>query len=250
MHKARIRRSRRRPATLETPREERSLPERSGSLPRYFDGETSRRDLKVAALCALGLHFALFFVVLPSAEVTPIRVDERRSATVLQRWEPPASSPRPERPRNAKKTPVPIPDPTPRDPEPIFDATTDTVGLGEADAEFSVGLPGAPPGKTGARARAVGAGSAGLLAPQLLQKVVPEYSPSATRSGIQGRVYIEAVITETGAVIEPELISGLPDDDLNQRALAAVQRWKFKPGMKEGQPVMVVATFVIDFNIH
>ena len=65
-------------------------------------------------------------------------------------------------------------------------------------------------------------GSGGLIAPIKLSEVLPEYTPSATRAGIQGDVYIEAVVTVDGAVTEPKLIRGLPDDDLNQRAMEAV----------------------------
>lgn len=253
MHKARIRRPRRSSRPLPCPGAhggERSPSGTPDLLQRYLDATGNRRDLKVAAFCALGLHFLLFFVVLPSAEVAPIRIDERSSATVLQRWEPPAPPSRPERPRNKTRTRVPVPDPTPRDPEPIFDFATETIDTSDAEAEFSVGLPDAPPRPPGARSNAVGIGAAGLLAPQLLEKIVPDYTPSATRAGVQGTIYIEAVITEAGMVIEPELLRGLPDDELNQRALAAVQQWRFKPGMKEGQPVKVIATFTIDFNIH
>jgi protein TonB len=252
MHKARIRRPRRSHRPLpanESPRAAAS-PERERALTTYLAATGSRRDLKVAAFGALVAHFLLFFMVLPSTQMEPLRIEERTSATVLQRWQPPAPPSRPQRPRAVSKNRVPVPDPTPRDPEPIFDAAYETVETGDAVAEFSVGLPDAPPGPASAHGDAVAMGSDGLLSPQLLEKVVPDYTPGATRAGIQGRVWIEAVITEQGTVVEPQLIHGLPDDELNQRALDAVVLWRFEPGVRNGRPVKVIATFNIDFNIH
>ena len=52
------------------------------------------------------------------------------------------------------------------------------------------------------------------------------------------------------AVTDPKLIRGLPDDELNQRALEAVVKWAFTPGYKDGQPVPVIALFTVTYRIH
>lgn len=88
------------------------------------------------------------------------------------------------------------------------------------------------------------------MAPILVQRVLPEYTPSATRAGVQGDVYIEAVVTIEGTVVDPKLIRGLPDEELNQRALNAILKWSFKPGIKDGRPVPVIALFTVTFRIH
>jgi len=252
MYKVRIRRRRRsgRPLPdLRAPRAAGFDPQAPRLLQRYLVPVRGRRDLKIAGSFALVAHFLLFFVVIPHAEVTPIRIEEVRVVTVLTPLPLAAPSP-PERPRARSKTRISIPDPTPRDPEPIYYTHWDTIESGEAEAEFPVGLPDAPPGPPGARGNAVHAGESGLLLPQLLQKVVPDYPASATRAGIQGRVHIEAVITVEGTVVEPKLLRGLRDDELNRRALAAVLQWTFEPGVRDGRPVSVIATFTIDFSIH
>ena len=43
---------------------------------------------------------------------------------------------------------------------------------------------------------------------------------------------------QVGAVA---MAAGLRDDELNRRALAAVLQWTFKPGVKDGRPVSVIA---------
>lgn len=215
----------------------------------YLDGAGDKKDLKVAAIWALVFHFILFFIVIPSARVEPIPLRDQMATTIVQRYKPPAPPSRPKKTVKKKTNPIPIPDPTPDEPEPLIDDESE-VEFGDPDAEFDVGLPNAPPGPAGARAGAETMGSGGLIAPVQILTVLPEYTPSATRNGIQGDVYIEAVVTVEGTVTEPKLIRGLPDEDLNQRALEAILQWTFKPGEKDGKPVAVIALFTVTFRIH
>ena len=215
----------------------------------YLEKGVDPTDLKKAGVGALIFHFILFFIVFPTAQVEPIPLRDQMATTIVKRYKPPAPPSRPKKQVKKKTNPVPIPDPTPDDPEPIIDEDSE-VEFGDPDAEFDVGLPNAPPGPGGARAGAVAMGSGGLIAPIQIDKVLPEYTPSATRAGIQGDVYIEAVVTVDGTVEDPKLIRGLPDDELNQRALEAVTKWTFRPGIKDGQPVPVIALFTVTYRIH
>jgi len=36
---------------------------------------------------------------------------------------------------------------------------------------------------------------------------------------------------------------------LDEQAVAAVQKWKFEPGMKDGQPVAVEMSVIVDFQL-
>lgn len=253
MQKASIRRKKRSTKPLPDPDAPRA-PQYDSLAPALMreylhEQRDDRHDLKVAGVWALVFHFLLFFLVIPNAEVEPVRLDDRMATTIVKRYKPPAPPSRPKKTVKKKTTPIPIPDPTPNDPEPIFDEESE-VEFGDPDAEFDVGLPDAPPGPAGARAGAVTMGSGGLVAPIKLSEVLPEYTPSATRSGIQGDVYIEAVVMTDGSVADPKLIRGLPDDELNARALEAILRWTFKPGMKDGEPVPVIALFTVTYRIH
>ncbi len=252
MQRARIRRPKRNTRPLPDPRSARRGFYDSAApqlLKDYISEPVDRRGLKVAGLWALVAHFVLFFIVIPSRAAEPIPIENAIAATVLMRWEPPAAPSRPKKTTKRPVNPVPVPDPTPRDPEPIFEEMSE-MDLGDPDTEFSVGLPNAPPGPPSTRGRAISMGEGGLSSPVVIRKIVPEYSPEATRRGIQGTVYIEAVITEDGRVVEPRLIHGLPDDELNARAMEAILDWTFKPGTKDGKPVAVIATFTMDFTIH
>lgn len=104
--------------------------------------------------------------------------------------------------------------------------------------------------ETGLRAIAVKMGAEGLVAPILLERVLPEYTPAAERAGTEGDVYIEAVVTDEGSVVEPKLIRGIGDDGLDQAALAAISQWLFKPGTRDGDAVHVLALFTVTFRKH
>ena len=205
---------------------------------------------KKAGIFALVFHFAAFLLVIPasSLEVVPL---ERTSATVVKRYTPPAPPAKAKKTRRKKKASVvPIPDPTPDDPEPIEPEESDD-DYGDFDDEFVIGDPtGAPGVSSGARDGAFRAGEGGIMSPEIIRQVDPEYTPDATRKGIQGEVWIEAVVDVDGRVIEPRLLRGLPDEELNRRAMEAIQRWVFKPGMKDGQPVPIIAIFTVTYRLH
>ena len=215
----------------------------------YLEENVDKQNLKVAGLWAFVAHFILFFIVIPTSEVEPIPLRDQMATTIVKRYKPPAPPSRPKKNVKKKTNPIPIPDPTPDEPEPVMDEASE-VDFGDPDAEFDVGLPNAPPGPGGARAGALAMGSGGLVAPILVERILPEYTPGATRAGVQGDVYIEAVVTTEGRVVEPKLIRGLPDEELNQRALDAIVKWTFKPGIKDGEPVPVIALFTVTFRIH
>jgi len=96
----------------------------------------------------------------------------------------------------------------------------------------------------------VALGSAGLIAPVQISTVLPEYTVSAEQNGVQGDVYIEAVVMADGTVADPKVIRGLADEVLNQRALDAIVQWRFEPGTRNGVPVAVIALFTVTFRIR
>ena len=103
---------------------------------------------------------------------------------------------------------------------------------------------------TGLRAVAVKMGEEGLVAPTLLETVLPTYTPAAKRAGIEGDVYFEVVVNDEGKVVEPKLIRGIGDQGLDEAALAAIVQWRFDPGTKDGEPVHVIALLTVTFRIE
>lgn len=206
--------------------------------------------MKKAAIFALVFHLLVFLIVVPKR--APEVIDAvRADATVVKKYSPPAPPAKAKKTRPKKKASVvPIPDPTPNEPEPV-ELEASEEDLGEFDEEFLVGVPTGVPGvSSGARGKAYKAGDGGIMSPVVVRQVDPEYTPEATRRGIQGEVWIEAVVGIDGKVSEPVLLRGLPDEELNNRAMEAIRRWVFKPGRKDGEAVAVIAVFTVTYRLH
>ncbi len=91
-------------------------------------------------------------------------------------------------------------------------------------------------------------GGANALSSHIAKNMV--YPKSAADNGIQGRVFIRFVVTETGAVDKVEVLKGV-DPLLDKEAVRVVKTLKdFKPGLKNGKPVAVSYTLPIAFNLQ
>jgi len=73
----------------------------------------------------------------------------------------------------------------------------------------------------------------------------PVYPPAARNARIQGDVVLHAIIDREGRVAELQVVSGSPW--LIQAALAAVQNWRYRPTLLNGEPVEVETTIVVSF---
>jgi TonB family protein len=90
--------------------------------------------------------------------------------------------------------------------------------------------------------------ASGIAAPSVLYKIDPQYSEDARKLKLSGSVLLKVVVGKDGIahdikVVRP-LIAGL---DAN--AVAAVKRWKFRPGIKNGEAVNVSATIEVNFRL-
>jgi TonB family protein len=88
----------------------------------------------------------------------------------------------------------------------------------------------------------------GVSAPSVLTKVEPEYSEEARRAGWQGTVVLSLVVDEQGRPQNLKIVRAL-GFGLDQKAIEAVEKWKFNPGMKDGKPVPVMATIEVNFRL-
>lgn len=80
----------------------------------------------------------------------------------------------------------------------------------------------------------------------LLSKVIPEYPAIAKAAGVQGDVKLHAIISKDGAIQSLAVISG--SAMLIPSALNAVQQWKYRPYMLNGQPVEVETFITVSFK--
>ncbi len=76
-----------------------------------------------------------------------------------------------------------------------------------------------------------------------------EYPEMARRAGIEGRVYIQFIVSETGDVENARVIRGI-GGGADEEALRAVNTAKFKPGYQRGEPVRVQYSLPIIFKLN
>ena len=100
-------------------------------------------------------------------------------------------------------------------------------------------------GGTGGGAYRVGGG---VSAPSVLFKVEPEYSEEARKAKFQGTVVLSIVVDPSGKARDIRVIRPL-GLGLDEKAIEAVMKWRFKPGLKDGGAVPVQATVEVNFRL-
>lgn len=124
---------------------------------------------------------------------------------------PPPSAP----PVQAAPPPPPPPEPESREPE-VFEVV-------EQQPELIGGLDG------------------------LRERIV--YPPLALQAGVEGTVYVQFIVDETGRVIDPVVVRS-PNDLLARAAVEAVLTCEFRPGQQRGRPVRVRFTMPVKFQLR
>lgn len=76
--------------------------------------------------------------------------------------------------------------------------------------------------------------------------VYPEF---ARQAGVQGTVYVQFVVDQTGTVTEPVVLRS-PNALLSEAALAAVRTARFEPGQQRGRPVKVRYQLPVRFTLR
>ena len=87
-----------------------------------------------------------------------------------------------------------------------------------------------------------------VQAANLIHQVNPIYPPLARQARVQGVVVMEAVISKEGSIESLRVVTGHPL--LNQAALDAVKQWKYRPTLLNGEPVEVITTVTVTFNLQ
>lgn len=193
--------------------------------------------------------------------------------------------PKPEPPRKAqieqKKDPVSVPtvkppEPTPEPPKepPQLEITVPFKEMSAAEMTLpgvvspsapAVGGAGAGPG-TGAgsgQGSGIGPGTgggfgggayrpgAGITLPAVVREVKPAYTADAMRAKVQGSVWLECIVMPDGTVGDVKVTRSLdPIFGLDQEAIKAAKQWRFRPGMRQGEPVPVIITIELTFTLR
>jgi len=127
------------------------------------------------------------------------------------------------------------------------DATSSRIGL--IPSIDSIGRAQPPPPETSAENRRKPIQvSEGVQLSQLIHRVDPIYPSLALQRRAQGVVELRAIISREGTVGQIQVVSG--DPVLAMAARAAVQQWRFRPTLLNGQPVEVETVITVTFHIR
>lgn len=122
------------------------------------------------------------------------------------------------------------------------------IGSGSGGGVGSGKGGGFGPGEGGGVGGGVFTVGGGVSAPILLSKIEPEYSEEARKAKYQGTVLLYVEVDPSGKAINMKVMHSL-GLGLDEKAMEAVRKWKFKPGYKAGKPVTVAAQIEVNFRL-
>ena len=91
----------------------------------------------------------------------------------------------------------------------------------------------------------------GVISPEIVHEEKPQYTSEAMRMKVQGIVEVEAIVLPDGTVGPVQIVRSLDDRfGLDQKAIEAVKRWRFRPGTRMGKPVPVLVNIELTFTLR
>jgi len=86
-------------------------------------------------------------------------------------------------------------------------------------------------------------------APEVVKQFQPDYPSDALKDKIEGNVWLNVWIDESGKVAEAKVMKS-DNEVFNQAAIDAGKRWVFKPAIAKGKPIAVWVTVPFRFKLY
>ena len=86
--------------------------------------------------------------------------------------------------------------------------------------------------------------------PRPVTPIKPVYPDIAQEAGIEGQVLVQCFIDEKGRVKETIVVKGIPNTGLNESAVQALRKTRFRPAKQRERPVGVWVTIPINFKLQ
>ena len=88
----------------------------------------------------------------------------------------------------------------------------------------------------------------GIRPPAKIVNADPVYPPEAREARVQGVVILEVTLSRTGEVSDVEVLRSVPL--LDEAAVAAVRQWRYEPTLVDGEPVSILMTVTMSFQLR
>jgi TonB family protein len=191
-----------------------------------------KRDKSMGFMCSVILHLVVFGVAGLSLIKQPqFGVDQGLSGMEVDLVAPAVETP--------KQEVLPPPE----------EAKSDFVEPAPAPVGKTEPSPVATQGKDEVTMKSTG-GAITEAKPDYLKNPAPSYPESARRRGYQGAVMLRAVIDKTGTPIQVDIEQSSGHSLLDEAALKAVQKWRFRPGLLGNIPVESTVRVPIKFDLQ
>jgi TonB family protein len=89
----------------------------------------------------------------------------------------------------------------------------------------------------------------GISAPQAVSAPDPEYTEAARNAKTQGTCILWLIVDDQGHPRDIRVVRGL-GFGLDQKAIDAVEQWRFQPALKDGRPVSVQIRVEVGFRLY
>ncbi len=83
--------------------------------------------------------------------------------------------------------------------------------------------------------------------PEMIFEAKPDYPRLAKQAGIEGVVYVEALVSKDGEVLQAQVAKSSGTESLDEAAVETAYKNKFRPGIQNGRPVAIWVTYKVDF---
>jgi TonB family protein len=84
--------------------------------------------------------------------------------------------------------------------------------------------------------------------PRVVESAMPDYTDEARTEKIKGSVLLRLWVDPDGSPSHVHVVRGL-GAGLDEKAVAAVERYKFQPAMEDGKPVTVAINIEVNFQM-
>ena len=85
--------------------------------------------------------------------------------------------------------------------------------------------------------------------PQPLSNIRPVYPEIAQEAGIEGTVVVQVFIDKKGRVQDTIILKGIPNTGLDEAAIKAIRKTRFRPAKQRERPVGVWISIPVNFRL-
>lgn len=85
--------------------------------------------------------------------------------------------------------------------------------------------------------------------PQVIKGYPPRYPNLAKREDITGSIVLQFVVTKDGNAVDTKVLASEPKGIFDESALKAIEQYRFKPGIKDGEAVDVKVNLPFKFDL-